>query len=174
MASDEFFQKIKKYYQSSFDFIEPFNYEGREYTALAEFHSHIDKYVLLKKAQIWAADSHEFCIFQTYDSTFTEADFGEITRFLEGYMEPQLVRKGEENVPENHMYTYLSIVIVCNAGADKEAVKRAKKYTYTKYYNMYLRGYSEGRVILADVKEGRVYTNRAAHQMKKLYKRILK
>ncbi|MDD3239631.1 MAG: hypothetical protein PHW47_06020 [Lachnospira sp.] len=177
MNTETFFTRLEKYYQGSFDFTKPFVIEGsafsgKEYTALAEFHSHIDKYVLLKKAQVWAADSHEFCLFQSYPDFFCADDFNELTHLLTEYMEPQLVRKGNEDVAPDHMYTYLTLVILCEQPVSKDMISMVKHYHFTKFYKLYARGYSEARVVLVDLPNQKVYTNGAAREMKKLYKKV--
>lgn len=168
------FNRVKMYYQGSFDFTSPFCYDGHEYTALAAFHAHVDKYVFVKKAQVWAADSHEFCLFQIYDHFFGPSDFTDLTHLLTEYIEPQLVRKGETYPEKDHMYTYMTLVILCQQGVTKEMIHMIRHYNYTKYYKLYARGYSEAHVILVDTENKKVYTNRAGHEMKKLYKCIFR
>lgn len=174
MEVASYFNRVRKYYQSSFDFTTPFSYQNREYTALAAYHAHVDKYVLVKKAQLWSVNSNEYCLFQTYDDVFSSTDFNDLTHILVDYMEPELVRKGEPVPEKDHMYTYLTIVILCQKEVPKDMIKLVKHYNFTKYYKMYARGYSEAHIILADMACKKVYTNRAGYEMKKLYKRIFK
>lgn len=172
MNTETFYNRLEKYYQGSFDFTKPFVLDNKEYTALAEYHSHIDKYVLVKKAQVWAADSHEFCLFQRYNDFFCADDFNMLTHLLVEYMEPQLARKGQDNAEPDHMYTYLTLVILCDNPVPKDVISKIKHYHFTKYYKFYTRGYSEARVILVDTSSKKVYTNPAAREMKKLCKKV--
>lgn len=174
MNITSYYNRLEKYYQDSFDFTKPFIYKNKSYTALAEFHSHVDKYVLVKSAQIWAADSHEFCLFQTYPDVFCPDDFTDLTHLLTEYMEPQLVRKGNDDVEKDHMYTYLTLVILCEKPVSKEMISMVKHYHYTKYYKLYTRGYSEARIVLVDIGNQKIHTNRAAHELKKLFKNVFK
>ena len=63
---------------------------------------------------------------------------------------------------------------------EKEEIKRARemlkavqKFKFVKYYSFYLRGYSEARMVLVDLANEKVYTNKAGKKAAELYQRVL-
>ena len=103
MQAAEYFEKLLPYYEGSFDLEKPAHIQGREYAACGAFHAHVDKYVLVKKAQIWAVDSHEYCLFATYEQAPGQEEIGQLKKVMEEYMEPVLARKGQPSMPKDHM-----------------------------------------------------------------------
>lgn len=170
----KYFNRLIKYFESTFDFTRPFTWNGHTYDALACFHAHVDKYVLVKKAQLWACDSHEYCIINTYEESFTVEDFDQLTTVLTDYLEPHYVRNDGSDPEKDHMYSYLTLIMVCGCPLTKDVIRKVKGYRFTKYYKMYTRGYSEAHVILVDTLNSKVYTNAAGKSKLKLCKNVFK
>ena len=89
-------------------------------------------------------------------------------------VEPKLVLKGEELPPPNHMYSYMSVILISDKRPSKEAVKAVKKLSYDKGYMMNMRGFSQAQMCLVSIEEEKIYHNFAAHGKKKTLKGIFK
>ena len=63
LTSDEFFERLLLSYSDYFDIIRDTSYKDLSVAAEAAFHSFSEKYVLVKKAQLWAAEAHEYVFF---------------------------------------------------------------------------------------------------------------
>ena len=65
MTPNEALEKLlpayTRYYDVSYDAAPPFS-------ATAEFHSHGEKYILVRKAKLWDMDSHEYVYFAARDA----------------------------------------------------------------------------------------------------------
>ena len=52
-------------YSGTFDIYKPYFIDGKEYPAYGYFFSHLEKYVLVREANLWASDSYEHILFIT-------------------------------------------------------------------------------------------------------------
>ncbi|MFI3214185.1 MAG: hypothetical protein R3Y24_12700 [Eubacteriales bacterium] len=125
--------------------------------------------MLTREANLWSSDSFEHILFLEKDQ-FCEIDFNEIDYLVKEYMEPVLVRKGMKNPEKNHMYSYLTILIVSERELNKQEIKKIKRYSFDKGYNFNLRGYAQARLGVVSLPNKEIYLNRAAVKMKKVLK----
>lgn len=49
-----------------------------------------------------------------------------------------------------------------------------KRFRFQKFYHFYLRGYSEGRIVLVDLEGKKIYTNRDGRVLRKFQQSVLK
>lgn len=171
MTGQEFMEKLLGSYQSAFDITRPYDVNGDIYDAYAAFNVTSAKYVLVKKAELWRANCFEHTFFACKDSVTAE----ELKKFGEDivtYIEPQLVRGGEACTPEHHMYTYITGIFICEDGVSEEAKKEVRNFKFFKNYRMGLRGYSEARLLVFDMKNHKVLGNKAARELIKGYKKV--
>ncbi len=59
MNSADYLNRLLLKYSGTFDIYQPYMIMGREYPAYGYFFSHVEKYVLVRKANMWSADSYE-------------------------------------------------------------------------------------------------------------------
>lgn len=170
----DFLRRVLSYYEGSFDLTVPCEMGGEAHAALAAMHAHEDQYVRVVGTTLWNADSHEYTLFDTFDTAPTARQVERLCRLAKEEMEPRFVRGGEALPPRDHQYTWLSLVLLSQHTPGEEARKAVQACRMTKYYQFYLRGYSELRVILVDLETGTMTTNRAGRSLKKLYGMALK
>ena len=170
MTGQEFMEKLLKSYQSAFDITRPYDVEGDRYDAYAAFNVTSAKYVLVKKAELWRANCYEHTFFSCKD-TLTAEDLRRFGSQIHTYIEPQLVRAGESCMPENHMYTYITGIFICENGLAEDVKKEIRKFKFFKNYRMGLRGYSEARLLVFDMEQHKVLGNRAARELIKGYQK---
>ena len=75
---------------------------------------------------------------------------------------------------KDHMYSYLTVALLCEQAPDEETVKCLERFRFEKNYLATIRGYAEGHLILMDLSSGRAYTNKAARHLKDYYERIFR
>lgn len=173
MKSDKYLESLLKTYESTFDLYRPYVINEEEYPAYGYFFSHLEKYVLVREVNLWSADSHEHILFQTYDQA-KSSDVKHLKDVMADYMEPQLVRKGEPTVPENHMYSYLTVVVLSEQQLSKDTIQAVRKFKFEKGYQMNIRGYSQGRIVAVDLEQEKVYSNYQGRKLKKHFNEMLK
>ncbi len=142
-------------------------YEGEQkwLTAICEFYEHSEKYVLSRKAELWAADCEEFIYLYNVEH-LTEEIFAEIRDFSK---KDGLSRA---NIGPGHMYTYITPVIVCNTCTD-EARKALKKCRIYKSFRFSLHGWMDFHAAVFEVSNNHISTNRSGKCVEKVLKNIL-
>lgn len=170
MTKDEYLERLLKQYKSTFDICRPYPIGEADYLAYGYFYNHNEKYVLTREAKLWEADTFEHLL--VTDGAGTVAAVEQGIALLENYIEPELVRKGNKYPEANHMYSYMTVVILTEETPKPQAVTKLKKYKYIKNYQFTLKGYSEGRLIMVDLKNQQVWTNKAAKPLQKVYAKV--
>ena len=168
MHSADYLNRLLLRYSGTFDIYQPYTILEREYPAYGYFFSHVEKYVLVRAANMWSADSYEHILFSTREE-LTMADLEEYGRAVREYIEPKLVLKGEKLPDPNHMYSYITIAVAADRALSPEVRKAVKKFRFEKSYMHSIRGYSQARIAVASMEDESVTLNRAGRTLKKLY-----
>lgn len=171
MHTADYLNRLLLKYSDTFDIYQPYTILGREYPAYGYFFSHLEKYVLVRKANMWSADSYEHILFVTLEE-LTQAHLDEYRCAIEEYIEPTLVLKGEKLPAPNHMYSYITIAVVTNKPLSPEIKKAVKKFQFEKSYMHSIRGYSQTRIAVSSMEDEKVCVNGAGRKLKKLYKSV--
>lgn len=158
-------------YSNTFNIYKPYRIGAKEYPAYGYFFSHNEKYVLVREINMWTTDAYEHILFMETE-TFTEETLAEAEGIIREYMEPVLVRKGEELPPPNHMYSYLNVVILCAGPVTKEFQKRIRHFKFEKGYQFNIRGFSRGNILCVSLADREYYSNYYGRDKKKMFKRI--
>lgn len=172
MTASEFLKVLTETYENTFDLYKPYVIEEKKYPCYGYFFSHNEKYVLTREAKLWEAEAFEHIMFLTCEKIGKE-QCNEAKFLIQDYFEPVLVRQGEKNPKKNHMYSFLTVVIISEEEIPKEIQRCIEKYQFEKVYMFNFRGYSQGRLAAVDLKSQRVYSNRGGRVLKKHYKQIL-
>ena len=173
LTADTYLDRLLVRYAGTFDLYTPYQIGGKTFPAYGYFYSHVEKFVLTRNANMWSSDSYEHILFVAMDEV-TASDVSEMKRILLEEVEPKLVLKGEELPPPNHMYSYMSVILISDKRPSKETVKAVKKLSYDKGYMMNMRGFSQAQMCLVSIEEEKIYHNFAAHGKKKTLKGIFK
>lgn len=171
MNSADYLDRLLLKYSGTFDIYQPYTILGREYPAYGYFFSHTEKYVLVRKANMWSADTYEHILFADPEE-LTQAHLQEYRRAIEDYMEPVLVLKGEKLPEPDHMYSYLTIGVVTEKALSPEVERAVKKFKFEKSYMHSIRGYSQARIAVASMEDEKVCVNGMGRSLKKLYREV--
>ena len=115
--SEQVLEGLKKAYAAYFD-IEEID-DGTTLKARCGYHMRDSQYVLVKKAELWAAETHEYLYL--WDAGHLDLDgVEEIFRRTLDDGEPRVKPHAQ------HMYTYLTAVALYDS-ADPDALNRLKK-----------------------------------------------
>ncbi len=147
-------------YSANFDIYHDYNLLGSILPAFASFHSRGERYVLSKKAKLWAAECNEHALFFVFDKLDLSA-LKQITTFLET-AEKELVLPHSE-----HMYTYLSAIILAHS-ADDQAIELLNQYKFRKSYLFSLRGWCHGRLALYTLADKQAYSNKDGRELRNM------
>ena len=160
--SERVLEGLKKAYTTYFD-IEEID-DGTALKARCDYHMRDSQYVLVKKAELWAAESHEYLYLWDagcLDVPLTEEIF---RRTLED---------GEPRVKPHsqHMYTYLTAVALYDS-AQPDALTQLKKLKKRREFKLSLHGWMEFRIAAVDLSTGEITVNRAGKALAKDLKRL--
>ena len=139
--------------------------DGTGLKALCACHMRDSQYVLVKKAELWAAESHEYLYLWSLDR-LEQPDVDKIFR--------RVLEDGEPRVQPHsqHMYTYLTAVVLYDS-ADPQALAQLKKLKKRREFKLSLHGWMEFRIAAVDVSTAEITTNRSGKTMEKDLKRMV-
>lgn len=166
LSSDEFFERLLLSYSDYFDIVRDTSYQNLPVAAEAAFHSRSEKYVLVKKAQLWAAEAHEYVFFVRVDHL--DADTFRTYNTL-------LLEEGLSRVEpkKDHMYTYVTVLFLAESIAP-EVPKLIAKTRCHRDYRMSLYGWMDYRIAARDCATEKICTNRAGRPLKKTFLSVMK
>ncbi|MDR1832820.1 MAG: hypothetical protein LBQ97_08865 [Fusobacteriaceae bacterium] len=171
MEIKTYFDKLTEVYRHDFDMITPVEIGGKKYLGYGHFYGKSARYVLVKRATLWTAEAFEHVVFMAGGEDL-EADFAEARHLIENHMEENYVRNGNKYPEKDHMYSFLTVVILTNLTFGGIIREKVNKYKFTKNYMFTVRGYSEGRIIMVNVENQDILLSRAAKKMEKFFKTI--
>lgn len=171
MKTADYLERLLQKYSGTFDIYQPYVIHGKEYPAYGYFYSHVEKYVLVREANMWSSDSYEHILFIITDKV-DQALIDEAYSVVKDYMEPILVRKGEDLPAEGHMYSYLTISLISEHALSKDMQKAVKHFKYEKGYKFNIRGFAQAHIVCATMEDEKVYTNYVGRKSAKFYKNI--
>ena len=160
--SERVLEGLKKAYTTYFD-IEEID-DGTALKARCDYHMRDSQYVLVKKAELWAAESHEY-LYLWDAGRLDTAGVEEIFRRTLADGEPRVRPHAQ------HMYTYLTAVALCDS-ARPDALARLKKLKKRREFKLSLHGWMEFRIAAVDLSTGELTVNRAGRALAKDLKRL--
>lgn len=147
----EVIERLLAAHEAWFDVERDHDFAGRTFPGYAEFHSSVSQYVLVKRAKLWEAASHEHLFFWG-TPRLTTGELDDLVGCVTGEG-LSLVRPAPD-----HMTTYLSLAIVADA-VDDLAWERVRRTRFRKNFALGWRGWADLRLAVADLSRGRVTTN---------------
>lgn len=160
--SERVLEGLKKAYTAYFD-IEEID-DGTALKARCDYHMRDSQYVLVKKAELWAAESHEYLYL--WDAGVLDiAGVEEIFR--------RTLEDGEPRVRPHsqHMYTYLTAVALYDS-AQPDALEQLRKLKKRREFKLSLHGWMEFRIAAVDLSNGEITVNRAGKALAKDLRRL--
>lgn len=139
MDKTELLNRILEVYEPYYDIT---RHEGEGFLkASADFHEHQQGFILVRKAEMWSADRHEYCFIYSVPK---------LTRDIFDKCVLEAKAMGEEKVDPipGHMRSSVVAMFLCDE-AEPEAVAALKKYRFTKNFKFSLNGWMEMHTALA-------------------------
>lgn len=168
MVSSEYLDRILDKLSGTYDIYRPYRIGSREVAAYGYFFSLNEKYVAVRKAQLWAVRTYEHILFIETQQCTAET-IAEARRLMVEHMEPRLVRKGEKYPEKDHMVSDLTVVILSEKSPQEETVRQIRSFRYSRSYLFTVRGHAEGHIICADLEQDRIISSKISKQMLSLY-----
>lgn len=154
---DTLLARLSEAYTAYFD-VEPVQ-DGSPLKSLCAYHSRGSQYVLIKKAELWAAETHEYL----YLYSLPRLDFTSLVELQARTLEDGMPRIRPHS---QHMCTYLSAVVLCDQ-ADPDALAQLQKLKKHRDFKLSLHGWMEFRIAAVDLSTGDIATNRSGKDLGK-------
>ena len=147
----EVIERLLAAHETWFDVERDHCFAGRIFPGYAEFHSSASQYVLVKRAKLWEASSHEYLFFWPADY-LDEAELNDLLHFMthEALAKVQLT--------SDHMSSYLSLVVVADR-VDEAVPALVRRARFRKNFAFGLKGWADMRVAVVDLSARRVWAN---------------
>lgn len=160
--SEHVLQRLKDIYAAYYD-IQEID-DGTALKALCAYHTRDSQYVLVKKAELWAAENHEYLYLW---------DAGHLDGAAAEQVFQRTLDDGEPRVKPHaqHMYTYLTAVVLYDSAAP-DALAQLKGLKKRREYKLSLHGWMEFRIAAVDLSTGEITVNRAGKPLVKDLKRL--
>lgn len=160
-AIDRLLKSFKVYYNISM-----FSDERTPITARCDFFEHSQKYVLSRKAELWASDSEEFVYVYSMPH---------LTKALFEQCRSQAYEDGcgRMHIGPGHMYTFITAVFLCDT-CDEDALKALKKSRIYKSFHFSLHGWLDyHNAVVCFGENNRIESNYAGRSTAKILKKVL-
>ncbi len=138
---------------------------GLSLKARCAYHSRASQYVLVKTAELWAAENHEYL----YLHSLPVLTGQEVERIVGDVLADGMPRIKPH---KEHMYTYLTAIVVYD-GAEPGALEALTKVKKRREFKLSLHGWMELRIAAVDTSTGEISTNRCARDLKKSLRPIV-
>ena len=146
-------ERLLAAHEAWFDVSRDYGFAGRTFAGYAEFHSHGEQYVLVKRAKLWEVDTHEYLFL--HRERHLDA---RVLANLVSFMETEAL--GKVDPKPNHMTSFLSLVVIADT-VDDDARRAVRKVRFRKNFKWGLRGWADLRLAVADLSRGDVVSNAA-------------
>lgn len=158
-----FLSRVIHAHRSFYDFWTPWEYDGRTFDAYGEYHNHAAQYVLVKRAQLWAVDTHDYLFIETrptYSTSDLETDLAWVTQHGIKRVVPK----------KDHMSSSLTLIIITDSASD-EVMRAVTKTRFRKNYLLGIHGWTDLRLSLVNLSAPaghQVVCNTAGKPLKKV------
>ena len=128
------------------------------------FHSRSEKYVLSKKAQLWAAETNEYLYI--FSVPTLNLDTYTVCRDRALALGMELVKPHSE-----HMYSYITAIILYDE-AEEEALQALQQYKKSQNFKLSLHGWMEYRIAAVNVHTHAISANKSGKDVKQFLQNI--
>ena len=139
MLQEEILKALTDGYRASFDIHSPYSLCNRELLAYCRFSSRSEKYVLIKRAVIWAAESNEHVLILDIPRLDRSA-VSELSEYLES------VEKACVEPHKDHMVWLITLFLLVGE-MDRDGKTALKRLRFGKNYKFTVHGYSSARAV---------------------------
>ena len=166
MELNKYLDIIEEKLKGSFDIKRNYSINNTHYDMYAEYHLRNEKYVLVKKAVVYAFENNEYS-FIKYFEDLNKDSLKEIINTLTESVE-LIVKPSRE-----HMSSTVTLIIVTDNifnNEDKEEItKIISRFNYNKGFAFGFKGWADIRLVLVTLNEGLIATNKKGKEVSEVY-----
>lgn len=161
MKSESYMELLRSKFERHFSINTDIDVFGHRIDMHARYSEINGRTFITKNDIIDRYENHELCYIKRFGH-ISEGEAAAFGQFLRKVVDEQ-VKPGRD-----HMSTYVTGVIICNS-MDQSVKALVEKYSYSKVYSFYLKGWCDVRLICVGLDDNEVLTNKAGKKVKKVY-----
>jgi len=162
MLANNYMENLIAKYYKNFNIRKNIDLCDKKISLYAEYKGIGARTFITQKDVIDKYEFNEYCIVNVYNSIHME-EVIEYTEYLKTVIN-NLVEPHRE-----HKSSTITGVIVCDTSVDKNTENFIKKFKFTKPYKLYFHGWSDIRLLLVDLSNNLVISNKQGKSVKKVY-----
>lgn len=154
----EYKVKLKNSLDAFFNVSLDKEFQNKKFDLFANFRSRNARYMLSKKAEIYAYKSNEYVFYNNVESVIDNNILDSMKNFL---------TKNVDNIIEvdnEHMSSMMNVIYTTNGGITEEIKKKIRKFSFYKSYKLGFKGWVNTRLIVVDLSTNEIYTNKLARK----------
>lgn len=163
MEFSQYIESLEKKLIGSFDLERNYKLNDYEYDLFAEYHIRNERYMMMKKAVVYAIENNEYCFIKYFDGI----DLHGVQEFIDALIQSidVIVEPCEE-----HMASIITGVIVLPDQPDKDIIDAIKKFKYHKGFAFGFKGWVDIRLLLVTMEDDYIVTNKKGKEVSKVYR----
>ncbi|MGH4123347.1 MAG: hypothetical protein ACREV6_10520 [Clostridium sp.] len=162
MIANIYMENLFEKYNKNFNISKNIELCEKKISLFAEYKGIGARTFITQKDVIDKFEFNEYCIVNDYNKISIQ-EVVEYTEYLKTLINT-LVKPHRE-----HKSSTITGVIVCSTPIDKSTENFIKKFRFTKHYKLYFHGWSDIRLLLVDLSNNLVISNKQGNSVKKVY-----
>ncbi len=167
MNSLEYIGLLKYEFTDFFDIFENYKIDNYNIPILARSIIRNERYALSKKFVLDAYENYEYCFINYNEANVTTDQLSSFIELLKSSVKT-IVKPNEE-----HMSTTINGIYITDTGFNQEVIEKVRKFKFRKNFTFGLKGWCDIALVLVDLNEYKVYTNKQGRSSKDFYLSIL-
>lgn len=162
MEFTQYLESLENKLIGSFDLKRNYLLNNYNFDLFAEYHIRNEKYVLVKKATLYAIENNEYCFVKYFDNI----DQYQVQEFTDSLIKSidLVVQPSEE-----HMSSIITGVIVLPDKPNIDIIDTIKKFKYHKGFAFGFKGWVDIRIILVTMNDHYIVTNKKGKEVSEVY-----
>lgn len=150
-AASDVLDRLLVAHEAYFDVERAHEFAGMYFDGYAAMHANNSQYVLVKRAKLWEASSHEYMFFKIVEH-LDAPTFDKLVEFMKTSALDKVV------LEQNHMNSFLTLVVIATS-MDSSLERRIRTIRFRKNFMFGLKGWSDLRLCVIDLAARRVHAN---------------
>jgi hypothetical protein len=173
MRRKEFIDLILNSISNQFDIYHNYRFENHKFVIYAYCYNRHNKFKSDEhESRLWEMKSFEHLFFINSDN-LDVAQLEELKNFAIQRIEPHFVRGDGKSPVKNHLYTYITFIIITRNLPSQEVLDAIEHLSWNKNYLLSAKGYTSLRMVCVTPRQYHVSANKTAKDMKDFLTEIL-
>ncbi|KAB3527195.1 hypothetical protein [Alkaliphilus serpentinus] len=162
MRGQEYIDKVTERLRHSFDILREYDVEGICFDVFASSYIRSERYFASKKIKVYGIENHEYCLIKRVENL----SYSVLKDLTDG-----LVKASEALIKPHHehMSTIITGVLVVEGKVEDNLRNQIKGFQYSKSFLWGLKGWTYIRLLVVDIEDSMVYSNRRGKEVLRFY-----